>query len=559
MTPEQKKFMTASVAAGVLSAAIGVSINRARAKNKRLKDLDAQKSKNAIVVDIDKGAFMRDLPTPTQLAESRGELSAKGRKQDAGKDKGAKMTSMPTADEIEAKKKSILNGRKVNFFRGSKMASPDEDDGKDGNRGSDENPIVSQDAPSESGTDGKDVAPKGERDDEMRLPPRNELGQFTSKTDPTGVEQEEKRAADRESRSLGEFAGNMFFHPFDTLSSIGKNMTPGPVAFAAGGVGAMYLAAILVDKINEIRARRSKSDYESARKEYVSLLQNGGGGVEKSAQWERYTGALIGGAFIIPAVLSAMIANRVMEKRREDKKKEKSRSDSFPEDPIVLYRTSGSFGGEKKACSEEIEISPEAALALISIKRGMIRSMEKDADGDGGSGVFGGLKKKFKQFKDLMELNEKVKTIEGAMEFGQDGTLTEESIKKLSGPEYDEPLSYLAKAYSSGGINPNVVPQDKRERIYSVMADKRVQDALARKFMDTSNKHHGERWGSIMKDESSRYLSRTFGDYSLGGWLKNMLMWFINNTSLGRWFFTRQMRNRLSGLNASQQSNKTNK
>lgn len=533
-----KKVIASAIGSGVLAAGIGAAINRNRAAKKRQKALDANKSKNAIVIDINKAGFLKDLPTPTQLATERGEIAKPQEAAEVVAPKTQEATNPSVSapangtemspEEIAAAKKNILrnNGRKVDFF--GKRASESKDDGE--NKGKEEKkndkPIVSQE-PSETSV--KKIENKESK--ESTLPPRNELGQFTSKTDPTGVVRAEKEATDRNSQSAGEFGKNLFLHPLDTASGIwGGIKSHKPFAFAAGSVASLYLAAMIVDKINDMRSKKAKRDSESARNEYAKLLQSGD--QEKAAGWEENIGLLAGGAVVVPAVFTAMIANKIMERRKAEKEKAKGISDSFPGEPVILYKTSE---------AKDIQITPETALTLFMLKKAMFEEeIVKEAQfgaltpavkavKDRANKIIGDLGAKAEEFKPYAELMPHYNM--------QTGELSDEGWKLLGSGKLNNMLYGIADGYLNNGGKTNIP-----FNIDKIKQDPRLLDIYANLFSSGD-----ERAKQIQAQAVDKKLSAYFGNNGFGGWLKKIISWLANNTGIGGWFFRRNLKDNLAG------------
>lgn len=518
-----KKVIVSAIGAAGLASGVGLMVNKNRAAKARNKAIDPKKSKNAIVVNIDKDGFLKDLPTPTQLASERGEIinntdnsgvtthnpATDNNTQDA-QVKNVQMTP----EEIAAAKKTILRntGRKIDYF--GKRASDDKKDHGD------DKAIVSMDK-------SEDAVKKieGKESKESHLPPRNELGQFTSQTDPTGVIQAEKKAQ----FGLGDF-----------FKGIGRGATSHkPFAFAAGSVASLYLAAMVVDRVNEIRAKKAQRDSESARDEYVKLLQ--ANNQEKSAQWGENIGLLANGAIVVPAVFAAMIANKVMERRKKEKEKAKGMSDSYPDDPIILYKTSD---------AKDIQITPDTALTLFMLKQAMFedeisKCNIKSAD------ILSAVDKAVGAGVDALNNVGKMIGEEYKKYVDPNGGLTDEGWKMLGSDQFNDPLYDMMERYVGGnrgnggndlgnklkgfGLDYNRIKQDPRFLDISVKllsannprADKINQMAL--------NKH--------MDAKLNSYL----GNNGFGGWLKQILSWIINNTGIGKWYYMRNLKGNLAG------------
>lgn len=562
MDPENKamlgKYLKLGLGAAVLSAGIGAVIRRNRAEKERVKANDISKYKNSIIVPIKKSKFLEGVMTPDELAASRGE----DQQGDDGSQQKVEVASL-TPEEIAAKKKSILRGSKFNFF-GSKAAETKAAESK----GEEDENVTVKEETKVVETRSPD---EGEHDEgnKAKLNPRNELGQFVSPTDPTGVKQQEKDAEYDFTGSLK----NLMFHPFKTIGGVIESASTRPVYIAAGGIGAMYLASMIVDKINDIRSKKAKGDASSARERYVKLLQ---GEEEKTAAETGYrdtenpisaAGTALGASFIIPAALSAMIAYKIMEKRKEDKAKEKMMADSFPEEPIITY---------KMASGEETRISPETALALIRVKRSMFKLANdnemsrnvksakvtmKDLERWGGNAVnavgavvnpvgtaisygagklvenaqgAGKLVEKAQGAINKLNMYNKYKPIIGIIDQNwKDGKLTDNGYKLLADPANDE-LVYDMSRMIAGSESGGGVPEQYADKVDAIRKDPRTADLLQNKFSNDKAIGYKQRWGAWQKEEIDNSLNEYFGK---DGFLRSIFGWLAHNTGLGGWFF----------------------
>lgn len=564
MDPENKamlgKYLKLGLGAAVLSAGIGAVIRRNRAEKERAKANDISKYKNSIVVPIKKSKFLEGVMTPEELAESRGEAQ----QVDDGSQPKVEVASL-TPEEIAARKKSILRGSKFNFFGSKAAESKVEEDENVTVR--EETKVVETKSPDEGDQDNGGKA---------KLNPRNELGQFVSPTDPTGVKQQEKDAEYDFTGSLK----NLMFHPFKTMGGFIESASTRPVYIAAGGVGAMYLASMIVDKINDIRSKKAKSDASSARERYVKLLQ---GEEEKTAAETGYkdtenpisaAGTALGASFIVPAALSAMIAYKIMEKRKEEKAKEKMMADSFPDEPIITY---------KMASGEETQISPETALALIRVKRSMFKSAHdnemsrnvKSAQvtvGDlkrwGGNAVnavgavvnpvgtamsYGAGKLVENAPGAIKKLNmyNKYKPIMGIIDQNwEDGKLTDKGYKLLADPENDE-LVYGMSRMMADSESGSGVPEQYADKVDVIRKDPRTADLLQNKFSNDKAIGYNQRWGAWQKEEIDNSLNEYFGK---DGFLRSIFGWLAHNTGLGGWFFRNGIGDRLGTVYGNNQA-----
>lgn len=570
MTENQKKILYACLTIGVSSAAVGVAINRYKMKKRREEDQDPRESPDAIIVDIDKGGFLRGLPTPQQLAESRGEL---GGAKPAGN--GTDIVGYNASQmDMDARKKAILKGRRLDFFNSTKAAeynsSENANEGADDSEPNTGSESKGDDAHKDDDGEKGDNSSSKDSDSQSRGGNggvlRNSLGQFVSPTDPTAVEYSEKQASD----SILEFLKNVFIHPFDTGEKIWEGMKERPIAYAAGGIGGVYLATLIRDKVNSIREKKAKRDYEKARQDYVEMLQNDK--TEKTANdnVEANIGTAIAGAFLFPAIITAVLANKIMDRRRAAANRGlASNEGTYPREPIILYRTSGSAGPgtEKLASAEVIELSPEDAMSIYFIKKAMVEGMEKSAEF------------KWSDMGDIWD-------IENALELDDEGNITQESIDKMvNDPALNNKIYGLSRkyfdtvtknSYGAAGAD-SEVPEggsvsSNKSKIGDLLAEVRnsgiefakkhskfakltnspaMGDILVRS-MTTNTGPNYKQWESLKNDGMNYGLSQTFGDSGMGGAIKKLILWIMKNTGIGNWAIKRQL-GKMFGTNSAQQ------
>lgn len=520
-----KKVILSTIGAGTLAAGIGSVINRNRMAKKREKSLDIKKSKNTIVIDINKKGFMKDLPTPTELAKERGEI-VQGQDGNVSNPSSQAVASIGpsnvspksemTPEEIAAVKKNIIrnNGRKVDFFGKRASDNKKDEESESDNNKNDNKGIVSNDAVD---TAVKKVESKESK--ETHLPPRNELGQFTSPTDPTGVVQTEKKAG------LGDF-----------FSGIRSGATSyKPLMLAGGSVASLYLSAMIVDKINEIRANRAKRDADSAREEYAKLLQYDN--QEKSAQWGENIGLIANGAIVIPAVFAAMIANKVMERRKAEKDKAKLVSDSYPNDPTILYKTSD---------AKDIQITPDTALTLFILKQAMFEdeisegNIKSAATRDEVGRYIGA---------GINALSNAGKMIEKYID--PNGGLTDAGWERLGSGQFNDRLYDVMEGYVGGNAGNASNDLGNKLKDFGVDYNRIKQDPrfldICAKLLSDNNPRADKINQMALNKYTDEKLNRYLGNNGFGGWLKQILSWIIKNTGIGKWYYMRNLKGNLAG------------
>lgn len=292
---EMKDYLANGIAAGGITAAIALAVTRNR-KEKQFKPNDIE-SGNAIVVPIHKDKFLEGLPTPDQLAASRGATAA------GAASEGSQLSE---ADILAKKKELMRNSRKIDFF-GKKADDAQEKTEK-------------TEQPKDVGEAAEDASKKdGGSSNGM---PRDDQGRFISPTSPLAVKHVEKDA-----------------------SVFGR-----PLALVGGGAASLLIADMIVRAVNKKRAKRAEKNLNAEREKYVELLQNPSAKtaeMSKKAFWN--PGEILSGTFVIPAAVTALITNRIVENRKAQKKRDANRTDSFPVEPSVTYRVYDSADQTAKA------------------------------------------------------------------------------------------------------------------------------------------------------------------------------------------------------------------
>ena len=545
---ERNKYIKATILAAASAVAVGTVARASKANKKRAKALDIESSKNAIVIPVKKRKFMEDLPTPEELAESRGETVSPVA-EEAQSAKTPEIPYKPVAllaadsagNDIEARKKEILRSRAraVDFF--GKRASESKNDSSSDKEGPED-----KDVPDSVRT----RADKKDKDDDVRVVLRDQQGKFVSPTNPVAVESVEKWAA-------VEGVVDTMLHPWESLKRVGGATVDKPVWIAGGTLASLFLAAKISDAISERRRKRSKERLDEARSEYVNLLE----GSEKDAQDVRdLTGTTVGTALLLPAVLSAIVTNKIIENRKADKKKQKEMSDSYPDEPIVLYKTS-----EDKT----VQIDAGTALMLIMVKSAMMydaemaerESMEKSALFEGVVGSYLG----DRLGRALFPAQNQAQT---TSQFSDDDidNAVEYTVDRLSRPEnsrlaldmfdayrYPDDKKRQAKSLRKykesigplegtlpqrlGGTprNYEAISNDPRFKA-RLAANGRLQDMYASRF--ANNKDYIAYKNRAIDD----YISNQWG-LERGGILHTILSWLAKNTGIGGAFFNSAMRN----------------
>ena len=325
MNEDQKKYLKAAIMTAVSMAGVGAFIRNWKAKKERKKALDINNGKNTIVIPIVKEDFIRGIPTPEERADEMDGNVVEGA---PGNPKG-----------------EGAFGKVFNFFR--KKAS-EEEKGDNGKSKSDGVEVpVNEKKVTEEKIDGRIVI-------------RGQDGKFVSPTDPVAVMDVEKTA------QMGIV--DSLLHPGDFARNAARAFKGHPLWMAGGAVGSIILATKIVDYLAKERRRKAEKRLEDARESYVNLLENGEGS-EKKAQTDvpGVAGTVLGTAFFLPLALTAMVANKIIENRDAERRRKKSMSNSYPQDPTFVYNV---VDGEK------IAMSTDRALALIMFKTAMVASCE---------------------------------------------------------------------------------------------------------------------------------------------------------------------------------------
>lgn len=483
-----KRFLKAGIASAAVMTGIGALSKRLKAMKAKRDAMDISKQKNVIVVPIDKGAFLSGIPTPEEHKKA---LEGSGATKELAYD-----------GDVDAAKKAILasSGRKFDFFGNRKQAeAPKEQSGVP----NDDN------APEKIKETGRES-----REEPYESRPRDELGRFVSPTDPTAVESE---------KSAG-WMRDAFMKP--------------SLLIGTGALSAL-LATKIVDAINDIRKEKSKGKLDSARGEYVRMLENHDDSrTVKSAQIMDLLSSpvtTLGGSFLIPAAVAALVVNRIMDRRREDKKKAASMS-SIPDEPIVVYNTIDS--GER-------QIDPKTALSSFVLKRAMFIDAEL-------AGMEEGAEKKA-AYSDK-EINEAV----------------EDAVGMMDDPKNSEHLMGMVRAYQSGDnegvqkafsgmvmphregwkglLKPINLKKLNRLEMYrspqfraALASNGKFHDMLVRKF-DTDKSFMALRDQMIGNE-----LGKTFKP---GSWLYQIVQWLSKATGFGRSMFNDKLKSGLASFAA---------
>ena len=325
MNEDQKKYLKAAIMTAISIAGVGAFIRNWKAKKERKKSLDINNGKNTIVIPIVKEDFMRGIPTPDERAdEMDGNIVAV----DSGN---------PIGDGAF--------GKVFNFFR--KNASEEEKGDNEKSKSEGIGAPVNEKKVTEEKIDGRIVL-------------RGQDGKFVSPTDPVAVMDVEKTA------QMGIV--DSLLHPGDFAKNVARAFKGNPLWMAGGAVGSIILATKIVDYLAKERRRKAEKRLEDARESYVNLLENGEGS-EKKAQSDipGIAGTVLGTAFFLPLALTAMVANKIIENRDAERRRKKSMSNSYPQDPTFVYNV---VDGEK------IAMSTDRALALMMFKTAMVASCE---------------------------------------------------------------------------------------------------------------------------------------------------------------------------------------
>ena len=521
---DRNKMIKSLLAASLAAAGVGAFVKNLRARKKREEASDVASSKNAIVVPIEKSKFMEGLPTPNQHASEFGSKS---------------VTSSPESapGDVNAIKRDILrSARKIDFFKRAKDDGADKTDVKDEGKGKPSN--------EDTGSD--------------RTVLRDQSGRFVSPTDPVAVESSEKKA----DYDWGKGVWGTLAHPVETAKMVYEAAKDKPVAFAAGGVASIILAAKISDVINKFRREKAKERLENARGEYVKLLESSEN--EKAAQATEDprsgAGVLIGASLFVPMAITALVTNRIIENRRREKKREKEMSDSYPEEPVILYKTS-----EDKS----IRITPETALFAIMMKQAMIESAERDEReammcksaflggaisnglshvqkiGDKIEGMIPGAN--MEQAEDIvMKVLEDPRNNDILFELAQnpDAGITPDMEKKIRertslGGQLD--LATVAKAMKD--------PKFKADLMSRVKTGNRMQNLIVSR---ATSDDYADTWGKFKDDKINDYLGKTF---TKGSVLHRIFSWILRNTGLGNYFAKNHINDYFNSMRSAHQNN----
>ena len=535
---DKEKIIKAALLSAAASAAVGAWYRKRNAKKRRAKELDVERSKDSIVVPVSKNDFVKELPTPSQQAKATGQEEQEGPVIAAVQpEKPVSLGSeaSPTPDQIKDIKRKILLGRKFDFFgRGALKAAESDADSKEDEK----DPVPSPEPEKE---------PKEKKEDgDGRVLLRDQSGRFVSTSDPIGVEQAEKEAGtlDFITDLLSAAA-----RPFKSVKEVGRAALGSPVAWSAGALGSLYLATKISDAINERRKERSRKRIEDAQDAYVSILN--GDKAEKTAAENSVTGMTgktIGTAIFVPMVLTALITRKIQENRRQEKKRMAEVSDSYPDDPVILYRTIDDM---------ERKISPETALMSMSTKMAMILDAErcerahqvsgpseKSAQAKYGPEVVDAAVKSVvnrltdKQYSpQLLELVKKYQNGNGNIDFGGEFGNFMSSAEKGS--------TFLPWSGTRDTINTLKDIAKTPEFRVALAKNKKLNDAVVNRFEDDPE------WKKYKQEQINSGISdKLTNDWKLekGGFLYKILNWIMQFFGAGNSQFNQTVRNRIGGL-----------
>lgn len=525
---ERAKLIKSVVAAAALSAGTGAAL-KALGDRKRVKRLDVENSRNAIVVPIKKSKFLEGLPTPEALAASR--VGETGQQAKIPMADGSSLLEAPQNDavDVDAVKRDILKerARKIDFF--GKRASEDVDEKKDsGKEREDSDRGESDDKSDVVRNDGEKYDSDSDKGERVVL--RDQSGRFVSPNDPVAVAECEKSAGIWD---LVSGAAKTVVSPVESFNVAMGAATDKPVWLAAGTIGSIYLAKLIADEVNSIRKRKAQERVENGRDEYVSLLQS----PEKSASVKEaksgdiraQAGTIMGTAFFVPMALAALVTNRVIENRRAERKAQSEKSRQYPDEPVILYKTSS---------DRTIEISPETALAAIAVKRGMILASEgfcgeektaaSDNEKSAGLSLFYGpdigiddARDKVVTMMERPENNQYLLQAVKAMQSG-DSAGVDAAFKGMSNGEDEFDMKRIY-----GHILKD--PAKKRQLMDSVKTSKRVQDLIVSRFQDDK---YADSFGKYRNELVNSKLGETFKKDSM---LYRIISWIAENLGLGKY------------------------
>ena len=521
MNPEHLKYLRSAIVTGLGAAGIGALIRSIKAKKERKKTMDFASSKDAIVIPVNKGLFLEGLPTPEEHKRMFGDSNAKAE---------VNLDSMSDKDLASAKRE-ILKGRKFDFF--GKAASDvseshDEPDGSS-NEKKDEDVAVSEEK-----IDGRVVF-------------RGQDGKFVSKTDPVAVQVVEKDA------KVDSWLQPVL-HPIDFLMDAGRSSFGKPLSMTLGVVGSFLLAEKISDAINERRREQAKARLDQSREKYVKILEDGDDNTEKQASEDGYSSGdwvgehLIGPAFLVPLALTALVTNKIIENRKDEKKKKKEISNSYPDEPIILYQT---YDGKN------MKIAADTALMAIMVKRALIEDAEryeygftKSAQffsiatpvntGSSGAGKYSDeeMKKAVDYaLKVLLNSRNSGKLLDVIKRTGSGGNVDFSKEFKDMMPEEDKGIFFsnipknfeeIAKTpefrnrlAGSGGLIDSLIGRFETDPEWRKYKDETVENGITDKI--------DKDWG-----------------FKKGGLLNNIIAWFMKLFGLGGSDFNDQFRNRFS-------------
>lgn len=350
--------------------------------------------------------------------------------------------------------------------------------------------------------------------EELSAVKKNILRGSGRKVDFFGGNTSEVKAAS-DTKEAADFS-DIFLNPSRAWDDFLDSATKRPAKYIAGGLISLAVATKIVDSVNKIRRKASEERLERARKEYVDIMSSKGS--EKSASGEPgsldNTATILGASFMVPFALSAMLTNKIMEKRRKAKRKSEQMSDSFPDDPIILYKTS-----EDKV----IDIGAGSAIAVMAIRTDMFKTAEKSGRSD---------------------------TVKAALSFPSrvdDETAVNTAMDWFGNPDNNGYLLDMSRAFTSGDSDAaqeafsrmfDAQNPDNRLGLGLAFKRKSVQDAMLAdpRFTDIlvdryTNPEYDDTFGQHRRELIDRELAKTF---KKGGALFNLASFWYNNTGVGK-------------------------
>ena len=375
LTPNQLKWLKIFFGTTLASAGATAIARQWRQDEKSKERRDVNKDRNKIEVVIDTDNFLRDLPKPKKEEEPAAPEQTKELPAPAEVPLLAGVDADANKDEsIEDIKRRILKEKTRSFSPfGGKLASCGSS--CSGSKTAKNKPAVKGEAPNNATIKPKVVTAESTIIKTPGKKPRDEAGRFVNPD--AKIKMAQSGAIAQTIEDVLQGAANLFGTTKDTVS----NAAGTAAGYIGGGLAGIYAVKGISHLVNKIRAKKAKKRLEESQKKYIKALtaehneeSDPWGEISKSAQASGSptpatdnTLAWMAGGVMLPFVTTALLTYKLLENRRKAKKEGEKLKRTFPEEPLVLYKTS-----EDKC----VPVRFGSVLALVDINRKFIEMEE---------------------------------------------------------------------------------------------------------------------------------------------------------------------------------------